>query len=116
MRFVTSHRATPQLPRDMRARLACEVLEDRRLLSVAPLEVPPPVPLSPDAASVGGEIATPLTSLDDQIGLYRHGLLVQSFPPAADTDEDRGAALRTAASRRARLRRDHPRPIHVRDG
>ena len=65
-------------------------------MNAAPLDAPPPEPVAASETSIDGEIATPLTSLDDQIGLYRHGLLVQSFPPAADTDEDRGSALRDA--------------------
>jgi hypothetical protein len=98
MRFAKSHRAGARLDRASvpRARLACEALEDRRLLNAAPLDSPlsPALPLTEPPSP--GEVAAPLTSLDDQIGLYRHGLLVQSFPPAADTDEDRGTALRAA--------------------
>ena len=80
----------------LRVRLACEALEDRRLLNAAPVDEPSPVSFPPAEASSPGEVATPLASLDDQIGLYRHGLLVQSFPPASDTDQDRGTALRAA--------------------
>jgi hypothetical protein len=98
MRFTSHHRASARLPSQqlLRARLACEALEDRRLLNAAPLDAPLPSAVPLDESSSAGEVATPLTSLDDQIGLYRHGLLVQSFPPAADTDEDRGVALRSA--------------------
>jgi hypothetical protein len=80
----------------LRTRLACETLEDRRLLNAAPVDAPLPPAFPLAEASIAGEVATPLSALDDQIGLYRQGLLIQSFPPATDTDEDRGTALRAA--------------------
>ncbi len=98
MRFARSHRASPRLRSApvLRARLACEVLEDRRLLNAAPVDAPLATIVPRAESSSGGEFAAPLSSLEDQIGLYRHGLLVQSFPPVSDTDEDRGTALRAA--------------------
>ena len=98
MRFAGSHRVSARRRQApvLRARLACEALEDRRLLNAAPLDAPAATIVPLAEISSGGELATPLSSLDDQIGLYRNGLLVQSFPPAADTDEDRGTALRAA--------------------
>jgi hypothetical protein len=53
--------------------LAIECLESRQLLSVTPLAVP------------AGEIS-----------LLRHGIIIQTFDPASETDVDRGTALRTA--------------------
>lgn len=98
MRFARPHRAGARVREAsvLRTRLACETLEDRRLLNAAPVDAPLPPAFPLAEASIAGEVATPLSALDDQIGLYRQGLLIQSFPPATDTDEDRGTALRAA--------------------
>ncbi len=96
MRFsITSRPRAPRLCRVpwRRPILACEALEDRKLLSAAPLETYP-AELVPAHETV---VVEPLAQASvDPIGLYQHGLLVQTFTPDSDTDVARGVALRTA--------------------
>ena len=76
------------------ARLALEALESRNLLSVAPAVVPPlPAVFLQPIPSL-----SPLDFPDGTIGLYRHGVAVEEFAPATDSDVDRGNALCTAVA------------------
>ena len=97
-------------------RLLLEPLEDRQLLSAASLTSSPTpdsalavslaaaqvAPFNVEAGSAGPAIVvSPADAASDTITFYRHGAAVASYLPAADTDVDRGIALRTALSEAA---------------
>ncbi|MGD9721682.1 MAG: hypothetical protein AB7O59_05655 [Pirellulales bacterium] len=85
------------MPTARHLRLSLESLEGRQLLTAAP--APFSFATSDLAAEVAPADATPSQDSDvlpGTIVLYRHGSEFATFEPAADTDIDRGLALRAA--------------------